>query len=77
MKQKQLYCFKLAYLLLEYNAKIDAEIEKDTGTSILMKLCTKNSLTDKMPIENNVKAIKFLLENGANRYLSDKKGLTA
>lgn len=58
--QKRIYCFKLAFLLLEFGAKIDAEIEEGSGVTLLVKLCTGNELTDSMPIENNVLAIEFL-----------------
>jgi hypothetical protein len=68
----------MAQLLLQYGADINWVIDKLKGETILHKAVSVKGFSSERSIERsrevNVDLIRFLLENGANRYLINNKG---
>ena len=64
---------KLVQLLLQNGADIDQIIDEEKNHSILMMFCSVKYKLLKRELEINLSMIKFLLENGANKYLKSAK----
>ena len=60
-------------LLLTKGADIDSIYNQETGETILMKLCSKEKLA-KWNFEKIKRLMKFLLENGSNRFIKNLEG---
>lgn len=70
-------CFKMAELLLQNGSDINWIVNKKKGYSLLLQLCAMKTELQEKEKEINFQTIKFLIENGANRYLQSNKGKTA
>ena len=67
-------CFKMAELLLQNGADINWIVDKKKGFSLLLQLCAVKLVLNEKEKEINYQTIKFLLGNGANRFLQSNKG---
>jgi len=70
-------CFKMAELLLQNGADINWIVDKKKGFSLLLQLCAVKLVLNEKEKEINFQTIKFLLENGANKFLQSNKGKNA
>lgn len=75
--ENQKLCFKMAELLLQNGADINWIVDKKKGYSLLLQLCSVKTALKEKEKEINYQTIKFLLENGANKFLQSNKGKTA
>ena len=71
----------MSELLLQYGADINWVLDKMKGETILHKTVSIKGFPAERSIERsrevNLELIRFLLENGANRYLINNKGKNA
>lgn len=72
-ENKQL-CFKLAELLIEHGANIDAIVNEEKGYSLLMLFCAVKEKLNPRDLRVNLDVIRFLIQRGASKdILSNKK----
>lgn len=70
-------CLKLAELLLQYGADIDAVDDGGEGTTLLMQFCSISIELSPFQSEVNLEVIQFLLEHGADRSKKNVREETA
>ncbi len=70
-------CTKMAGLLLDYGADIDAPISVHDGLTLLMQFCGLSVDLSPYQREVNLHIIQLLLEHGADRNKTNRQGRTA
>ena len=67
-------CFKMVELLLEYGGDINWIVDKNKGHTLLMQFCAVKLDLEEREKRINIEVIKFLIENGADKYMVSNKG---
>ncbi|CAD8134454.1 unnamed protein product [Paramecium pentaurelia] len=75
-ENKQL-CFKLAELLIDNGANIDAVVNAEKGYTLLMLFCAVKDKLNPRDLRVNLDVIRFLLSRGASKDKLSTKGKTA
>ena len=66
--------FEILDILMGHGADIDSIYSIESGNTILLHLCTKEA-AEKYEFEGIKKMVYYLLKNGSNRFIKNKKGM--